>query len=222
MSLRSATRLARPALARTVPRAGAQVVPRRMASTVPNKGSDATWMMGSAVVFGGLAAYLLMPSSKHAAHSVHEKIDKKAGGEKAGVLTSEAVPGVDKQQKPEDAPTPAKETASVSASVKSDAPKSADSEGKDEDEDVGAGAGVPSKKDQSSAPGGATGRPADNDRVAKPDTSEDKSASTEPAGGDEPEGDSVKSSIVHAESWLREKGGARSREETPAVAGVPA
>ncbi|RSH85290.1 hypothetical protein EHS25_005097 [Saitozyma podzolica] len=200
MSLRSATRLARPALARAVPRAGAQVVPRRMASTAPKKGGDATWMMGSAVVFGGLAAYLLMPSSKHAAHSVHENIDKKASGEKAGVITSEAVPGVDKQQKPEDAPTPAKERASVNASVKSDAPKSADSEGgKDEDEDVGAGADVPSKKDQSSAPGGATGRPADNDRVAKPDTSEDKSASTEPAGGDQPEGDSVKSSIVRAE-----------------------
>jgi hypothetical protein len=63
------------------------------------------------------AAYLLMPSSKHAAHSVHENIDKKASGEKAGVITSEAVPGVDKQQKPEDAPTPAKERASVNASV---------------------------------------------------------------------------------------------------------
>jgi hypothetical protein len=58
-----------------------------------------------------------MPSSKHAAHAVHENIDKKASGEKAGVITSEAVPGVDKQQKPEDAPTPAKESASVTASV---------------------------------------------------------------------------------------------------------
>jgi hypothetical protein len=58
MSLRSASRITRPALARTLPRV--QIIPRRLASTSVKKGSDAPWLIGSAAVFGGLVSVSIL------------------------------------------------------------------------------------------------------------------------------------------------------------------
>ncbi|KAK4685817.1 hypothetical protein P7C73_g4325, partial [Tremellales sp. Uapishka_1] len=85
MSFRSATRLASRLASASATRA--PIAARRAASNSAKKpASDATWMMGSAVVFGGLSAYILLPSTSkpHDAHASHAAIghDHKSGADK--------------------------------------------------------------------------------------------------------------------------------------------
>jgi len=71
-----ASRLSRAAfarLARPAARVGGRTVTRRgMSSSSGSQGSDMLWMIGSALVFGPAALYLLSPSAQHKAHEAQQ------------------------------------------------------------------------------------------------------------------------------------------------------
>ncbi|KAK6906599.1 hypothetical protein L486_07851 [Kwoniella mangroviensis CBS 10435] len=100
MSFRSATRLSTRLASASRATLTAQPAARRYASTTgPQKGGDTTWMIGSAVVFGSLGAFLLLPSkaSSHAAtHSQeHAKVRAEINESAPTVKQGEAVQATD-------------------------------------------------------------------------------------------------------------------------------
>lgn len=79
MSFRtSLTRAARPALARAAQ--PSPIVGRRAASSSHAPSSNMPWALGSAAVFGSLAAFILMPSGDKAADHVHDSVEAKGAG----------------------------------------------------------------------------------------------------------------------------------------------
>ncbi|WVW80837.1 hypothetical protein I302_102826 [Kwoniella bestiolae CBS 10118] len=129
MSFRSATRLSTRLASRAT--LSAQPAARRYASTGPQKGGDTTWMIGSAVVFGSLGAFLLLPSKAASHDATHSQEHAKVRAE-----INESAPTVKQGE-----PVQATETLKYS-------PKTPDPSGIHKDADKSPNE-IPVKKDES-------------------------------------------------------------------------